>query len=93
MENPGKPEEYDVSATVISQKGTCHAGYKVGDTITFCSNSISGEPICLFALDSMLSSVMALRYGAEFPWAPVGTTQLACPDAESPVVFELKRLE
>ncbi len=92
MNQPEKPKQYDVFATVISQKGTCHAGYHVGDQICFGNNSITGAPICYSALDSIFSSVMVLRYGGSFPWAPDGTIQLACPDAESPVVFELKRV-
>lgn len=92
MDTKPEPTQYDVIATVISQKGTCHTGYKVGDRLCFFGTSISGAPVCLSALDCMLSSVISLRYGANYPWAPEGTIQLACPDAENPVVFELKRV-
>ncbi|MEN6435041.1 MAG: TIGR04076 family protein [Anaerolineaceae bacterium] len=91
MESTHKPEQFDVIATVVSQKGLCHAGYKAGDQIAFCQNSISGAPVCYSALDCLLSSVILLRYGASYPWTPDGIVQLACPDAENPVVFELKR--
>jgi len=92
METESKPTQYDVTATVISQKGTCHAGYKVGNQLCFVGTTICGAPVCLSALDCMLSSVISLRYGANYPWAPEGTIRLACPDAGSPVVFELKRI-
>jgi uncharacterized repeat protein (TIGR04076 family) len=92
MEAKHEPEQYDVVATVISQKGLCHAGYKVGDQIHFGQNSISGAPICYSALDCLLSTVILLRNGATYPWSPEGIVQLACPDAENPVVFELKRM-
>jgi len=42
---------------------------------------------------TMLPKVYALRYGAEFPWAKnKDVIQNACPDAENPVVFEIRRI-
>jgi uncharacterized repeat protein (TIGR04076 family) len=84
--------EYKVQLTVIDQRGTCSFGHKVGDVITFTERGIEGE-ICFSALYSVLPKVMAMRYGAEFPWLEdrdVATH--ACPDAYNPLVFEVRRI-
>jgi uncharacterized repeat protein (TIGR04076 family) len=42
---------------------------------------------------SMLPKVFALCYDASFPWlADPDIASHACPDAENPVVFEIRRL-
>jgi uncharacterized repeat protein (TIGR04076 family) len=83
---------YKVIVKVISVQGTCEFGHKVGDEVIFDGQTIQGR-LCLHALYSMLPKVLALRYGAEFPWLKdrdVATH--ACPDAYNPVVFEVSRI-
>ena len=84
---------YKVVAKVISQKGTCSFGHKVGDTVVFDGETVEGR-VCLSALYSFLPKVFAMRYGADFPWLKDdkdGATH-ACPDAYNPVVFEIRRV-
>jgi uncharacterized repeat protein (TIGR04076 family) len=84
--------EYKVELKVISQEGTCGFGHKVGDVIIFDERKIDGE-ICFHALYSVLPKVMAMRYGAEFPWAEdKDVATHACPDAYNPLVFEVRRI-
>jgi uncharacterized repeat protein (TIGR04076 family) len=84
--------EYKVQLKVIDQKGTCSFGHKVGDVITFTERGIEGE-ICFSALYSVLPKVMALRYGAQFPWLEdKDVATHACPDAYNPLVFEVRRI-
>jgi uncharacterized repeat protein (TIGR04076 family) len=84
--------EYDVELKVIEQKGTCGFGHKVGDVIVFRKRGIEGE-ICFHALYSVLPKVMAMRYGAEFPWLEdKDVATHACPDGYNPVVFQVRRL-
>ena len=80
-----------VTVKVQSIKGTCGAGYKVGDTARITENGVEGK-ICIHALYSMLPAAFALLYDARFPWLenPEVKTH-ACPDAANPVVFELTR--
>lgn len=87
-------ESYDVVIKVISQKGTCTAEHKVGDEWL-----IKGEEyktplgLCLFAFSALYPPAKVLMYGGAFPWeADPDVTTVACPDAENPVVFELRRL-
>ncbi len=80
-----------VTVKVISQKGTCDAGHKVGDTITFAEKKIDGD-ICIHALYAILPKIFAMMFDAQFTWLedPDVSTS-ACPDAANPVVFEISR--
>ena len=84
-------ERYDVAVRVISQKGTCAAEHKVGDEWVISDKSPEG--MCLSAFNALYPSARVLMFGGTFPWQtdPDATT-IACPDAENPVVFELRRL-
>jgi len=85
------PEMHDVVVKVISQKGTCGAGHKVGDEWTIGYKTPDG--ICLSAFDSMFSDLMVLIFGGAFPLSSdPDTIRVTCPDAANPVVFELKRV-
>ena len=84
--------EYKVELKVIKQEGTCSFGHKVGDVIVFDDRKIDGE-ICFSALYSVLPKVMAMRYGAVFPWLEdQDVATHACPDAYNPLVFEVRRI-
>lgn len=80
-----------VIAKVISQKGNCGLGHKVGDEIIFTEDGVKGK-ICIHALYSFLPKVFAMMYDSQFPWLedPDVSTS-ACPDAHNPVVFEISR--
>jgi len=83
----------NVEVIVKSQKGTCAFGHEVGDKIVFDGKSIRGD-ICYSALMVLLSKVYAMRYGAEFPWSENKDVIFnVCPDAENPVVFEIRRIK
>ncbi|MFO7915228.1 MAG: TIGR04076 family protein [Candidatus Krumholzibacteriales bacterium] len=83
---------FTVVAEVVSRKGECAAGHRVGDRVVFDGLNIDG-PVCLHALYSFLPKVFAMRYGAEFPWLDdPGAARHACPDAQNPVVFEIRRM-
>ena len=82
---------YKVIARVISVKGECSV-HKPGDEIVFDGETVKGR-ICLHALYSFLPKVFALSYGAEFPWLEdKDVATHACPDAQNPVVFEIRRV-
>lgn len=92
MGNQSQIREYDVLVRVMSQKGECAAGHKVGDEIFFDGKTVQGK-ICISALYSILPKVFAMRYGAHFPWlSDPDVATHACPDAQNPVVFEIRRL-
>jgi len=84
-------ESYDVSVKVISQKGTCDAGHKVGDEWIISHKTPEG--ICPVAYNALYPFACALAFGGAFPWeTDPDMTTVACPDAQNPVVFETRRL-
>jgi uncharacterized repeat protein (TIGR04076 family) len=80
----------EVIAKVISQKGTCAAGHKLGDEFVIGEKTPPG--LCVWAFYSLFPFASALQFGGSFPWEddPDRTT-VACPDPTNPVVFELRR--
>lgn len=87
-------EPYKIVVTVLSVNGTCGFGHKIRDEIVFDGETINGR-ICLSALYSFLPKVFAMRYGAQFPWLDADHKDVAthaCPDAQNPVVFEIRRV-
>lgn len=81
-----------VAAEVISQKGSCGQGHKVGDKVVFTESGVEGK-VCIHALYSMLPAVFALLFDARFPWLTGGAAKThACPDAYNPVVFKITQV-
>ena len=81
-----------VQAKVISQKGSCALGHKIGDVVEFTESGVKGK-ICIHALFSMMPAVFAMLFDAQFPWLKDPETKThACPDAYNPVVFEITRI-
>jgi len=84
-------EMYEIVAKVISQKGTCSAEHKVGDE--FLISDKTPPNMCSFAFATLFPFASVLQFGGSFPWeADLDKTTVACPDPDSPVVFELRRL-
>ena len=80
-----------VRIKVVSQKGTCEVGHKVGDE--WVIDGKTPEGLCLFAFGSLLPTLTPLMFGGSFPWEKdPDMTTVACPDSQNPVVFELRRL-
>ena len=83
---------FTIEVVVKSQKGKCAFGHKVGDEIVFDGKSVRGN-ICYSALMVLLPKIFAMIHGVEFPWAENKDVIFnACPDAENPVVFEIRRV-
>ncbi len=80
----------EVTARVISQKGTCVAGHKVGDEFVIGQETPPG--LCSWAFYALFPFSQVLRFGGAFPWEKDPDKAIvACPDADNPVVFELRR--
>lgn len=84
-------EFYEVAAKVISQKGTCVSGHKVGDEFLITDKTPPG--MCAWAFYTLFPFISPLQFGASFPWEEDrDKTTVACPDPANPVIFELRRL-
>lgn len=81
-----------VIAKVISQSGTCVAGHRVGDEFVMGQRTPAG--MCSWAFCTLFPFVEVLEFGGAFPWEDDPDRAVAqCPDAENPVVFEVRRVE
>lgn len=81
----------EVIAEVISQRGTCAAGHKVGDKFVIGDKTPAG--MCSWAFYTLFPFAEVLQYGGAFPWeGDPNKTTVACPDPDNPVVFELRRV-
>lgn len=82
---------YDIRIKVISQKGNCARGHAIGDEFVLSRTTPQG--LCPSAFNSLFPFAQTLRFGGSFPWEKdADLTEIACPDAKNPVVFELYRL-
>ena len=85
-------ERYEVAVRVVSQKGECALGHKVGDE--FVISRTTPEGVCLSAFNSLFPAMRTLMFGGTFPWSQdPDVATAACPDAANPVVFELRRIQ
>jgi uncharacterized repeat protein (TIGR04076 family) len=82
-----------IIARVISQKGKCEAGHKVGDEFLIDPlNTPAG--MCPWAFYIIFLFAEPLQFGATFPWEKdPSKARVACPDADNPVIFELRRVD
>ena len=83
-------EKKEVVVRVISQKGSCSAGHKVGDE--FILSGYVPEGMCAWAFYTLFPFASALMFGGKFPWEKNPDKSIvACPDPANPVVFEIER--
>ena len=84
-------EAHTVIARVISQRGSCAAGHGGGDEFELGEGTPPG--MCAYAFHTIFPFAAVLQFGGDFPWEKeAGRTTVACPDADNPVVFELRRV-
>lgn len=81
-----------IMAKVVSQKGACEAGHKLGDE--FEIGQTTPEGLCSWAFMVLFPFAEPLQFGSSFPWEKdPDKARVACPDPNNPVVFELRREE
>lgn len=81
----------------IQQKGVCGRGLNVGDEFIHEGDN---HPVigCADAVSTMWPWLNILRYGGNNPWEAKpngfrGFFRVCCQDPDSPVCFELSRIE
>jgi uncharacterized repeat protein (TIGR04076 family) len=80
----------DVIARVVCQKGTCAAHHRIGDE--FVIGQQTPPALCSWAFHAIFPFAEVLQFGGSFPWEQdPDKAVVACPDADNPVVFELRR--
>jgi uncharacterized repeat protein (TIGR04076 family) len=86
-----KMSSYKVQGKIIEIRGsgTCSYGHQVGETFAFGE---MGSAICQWAQNSIFPFYTVLKFGGKFPWQrDPDRLQVACPDPDNVVVFELWR--
>ena len=79
-----------IVARVVSQRGQCEAGHRVGDEFVMGQTTPCG--MCSWAFHVLFPASQVLEFDGAFPWEPDrDAARVACPDADNPVVFELRR--
>lgn len=56
----------EIIAKVISQKGTCEAGHRVGDELIIGQTTPAN--MCPWAFYTVFPSAKVLEFGGSFPW-------------------------
>jgi len=84
---------YDVLITVVSQKGICDRGNKVGDQ-WIVKNDKLPKGMCVGAFSAMYPFMRVLMEGGSFSWrTDPDVVHVACIDPDTPVYYELRRLK
>ena len=88
----------EVVMKIISVKGTCEAKHQVGQEFDLSGDfkvGMSGDPktICTSLFYAIYPNYCVLRFGGSLPWEQdPDVAHVACPDADNPVVIQLKRI-
>lgn len=80
-----------VIARIISVKGKCNAGHRVGDSFEISCHNPGG--LCGFFYHDIFPSLCTFQFGGNLPWWEGNTIQLQCPDSYNLVTAELVRSE
>ena len=84
-------EAQPIRMRIIEIDGGCPDGHQVGEEYVVDGKTPAG--ICLGSFSSCLPYLVALRYGASFPWEEErGTITVGCPDHVNQVVWRLERV-
>lgn len=80
----------EIKARIVSIKGTCSAGHKLGEEFIIGQKTPPG--MCAWAFYTLFPFAEVMEFGGKFTWGdnPDRTT-VACPDPDNPVIFELRR--
>ncbi len=82
---------YYQDVTVVSVKGDCPYGHKVGEK--FKLTGMNHDCICGALYQYLQSPILALEYGGDLPWEKdSGTFKASCPEGDK-VQVEVRRVE
>jgi len=91
---------YRLVSTILSLKGDCTAGHKVGEQIDLTiwdskkDEARRAPPLCAFFYNMVFPYLAVLQFGGEFPWEEdKDSFQISCPDPVNQVTMEIKRIK
>jgi uncharacterized repeat protein (TIGR04076 family) len=80
-----------VTATILSVKGKCNAGHRVGES--FHISCYNPDGLCGFFYHDLFPALSVFQFGGSYPWWSGDTIEVQCPDAMNLVVMKLERSE
>jgi len=92
-EKKEKVQNYDVLIKLIGKNkdNPCSQGHIIGDEWIWSGRT--PEKLCPSAYEAILSSVLVLKYGGQFPWQKDPDVLMAtCPDTNVGNRFEIRRI-
>jgi uncharacterized repeat protein (TIGR04076 family) len=85
------PNKIEITIKKILEKGECPLGHEVGEKFWWPDDM---GKMCPHAVYTVYPAVDVLRFGGTFPWeSDPDSATLCCPDANNPVVFEIRRIK
>ncbi|MFC1823419.1 TIGR04076 family protein [Thermodesulfobacteriota bacterium] len=85
-----QPEGIDaLYAEVVSVKGNCSAGHRVGDKFRIGCWDTGG--LCGFFYHDIFPTLGVMQFGGTYPWGSADELTLECPDRENAVTLKLSR--
>ncbi len=78
-----------MNAEIISVKGKCSAGHKVGETFKIGCWDTGG--LCGFFYHDIFPNLNVMQFGGAYPWSSGDELVLECPDRGNAVTMKIKR--
>jgi len=78
-----------LTAEVISVKGSCSAGHKVGDSLELSCWDSGG--LCGFFYHDIFPNLNVMQFGGAYPWGSADEMVLECPDRDNLVTLRIRR--
>ena len=78
-----------LTGEIMSVKGHCSAGHKVGDTIKLGCWDPGG--LCGFFYHDIFPNLSVLQFGGKYPWGEADELVLECPDKFNAVTIKIRR--
>lgn len=84
------PEEIKpLSAEILSVKGHCSAGHKVGESFPISCWDTGG--LCGFFYHDIFPNLNVLQFDGHYPWGSADEMVLECPDRENAVTIRIRK--
>jgi uncharacterized repeat protein (TIGR04076 family) len=83
------PDTKPLTAEVVSVKGECSAGHKVGDKLELTCWDCGG--LCGFFYHDIFPNLSVMQFGGSYPWSSGDELTLECPDRENVVTLRIRR--
>lgn len=83
-------EAFHLEAEVISVKGDCHTGHKVGDRLRVDCYDSGG--LCGFFYHDIFPSLSVMHFNGRYPWGSGEDLTLECPDRGNAVTIKLRKV-